>query len=155
MNNKYIYKEECLHGCAKLIGYTEEDNGCWICISHPLHPNSKYISINRNGGTISLHRHIWMLANNQKLTRGDVIKQTCGNIKCIRPNHLVKIHKISFTKRKLTEDQADQIRIQWTKGIDQRTIAKEFSVSQSTVSNIIANRIYRKFNVINPQTPLS
>ena len=94
---------------------------------------------------MGLHRHIWQLENGRLLQPGEIVKHSCGNPSCILFSHLVLERKgrySGYRKRKLTIDQANEIRALYAGGESQRAIAVIYGVSAGTIQNIVNYKTY-------------
>ncbi len=148
----HVYEETKKHGCAKAIEYTILPNGCWQCESHHFNDRktgNKYIQIHRRGKQMALHRFVWELANKHYVSRRDIVRHTCGNPRCISPDHLKRVGpsgKAGYMKRKLNMEDARAIRKEYwsSRSITQRELAVKYGVSQTCIHCIISNKTYRE-----------
>lgn len=143
----------------RFMSKVEKTSSCWIF--HSAVNNSGYSSmvITESRGhkkTHMAHRISWELFNDL-IPEGLCVLHKCDNRVCVNPEHLfLGTHKdntqdaiskgrwiipprstgIDNPISKLTFDEVQQIRSLYVKG-NQLVLAKQFGVSQSTVSNII------------------
>ena len=70
--------------------YTTTENGCWESTYTATKRGSCTISWRDHGTTRtgSVHRAAWVYHNGQQLPERSTIVQTCGNKKCVNPDHL-------------------------------------------------------------------
>jgi hypothetical protein len=105
---------------------------------------------------VKAHRKAWEILHGP-IPAGMLVMHTCDQPACVRPNHLtLGTHldnqrdkwakgrgKIVVWNRKLTFEQADEIRARYATGtIRQRTLADEYGVDQTTVSEIVNGKSY-------------
>lgn len=135
---------------TKPIRYEINDNGCWICISHAKDKDG-YIRIKRNSKKIFLHRWVYELHNNKKIKEGNVVMHSCDNPSCFNPEHLSEgtisdnmidmVDKGRSPFQRLTFEKAEEIRERYSsEDIQQKELAKEYGVSETTIWDIIHNR---------------
>jgi hypothetical protein len=80
---------ETTSGNQKSIEYEITSTDCWNCISHRLSKNGLGSpQLKRSGRCISVYKYIY------NILRGPIgpnilLKHTCGNIRCINPDHIV------------------------------------------------------------------
>ena len=132
------------------IEYTKE-NDCWIW-------NKR---VDRLGNPIDMIQGIdkayvaafsWKYYKKQIPEEGLVHKQTCGNKRCINPDHIMWVDENEYIQQKKDEekDYINRIRTKAkTKPI--KDIAKEEGISYSTIYNIIKGYSHTKdYTVIEP-----
>ena len=127
-------------------------NGCWVwkdCICHKGYGRFWY-----NNKLVLAHRHVWTLVNGA-IPAGLVVRHKCRGA-CVNPDHLElgtraqnnadKIRDGTSTRGtkhpmcKLTEDQVRQIRAR--KDEKQSDLAKEFNVTNQTISYILTGKTW-------------
>jgi len=138
----------------KNITWKVDENGCWICTSHYLNKGYPIHQVNGNKTYVS---HTMF-----KLYKGDILDNmhichTCDNPNCINPDHLFlgtntdnyldKINKNRHAKgekcnNKLSEKDVSEIR-EKCKTISQRKVAKEYNISQQTISRLITGQTWK------------
>jgi len=67
-----------------------EKHSCWIWTGS-VHPRWKYPYQHWNGVRNYVHRLVYEKFRGP-LSRGDVVKRTCGHSLCVNPDHLVRQH---------------------------------------------------------------
>jgi hypothetical protein len=87
-------EKTCSPRCKLLSAIKKETSGCWIWQK----PNSKRI-ISWKGKTFSIHRLGYEMAYHT-LEKGKWVQQTCGNLLCIAPNHLITVNISSWHRKK-------------------------------------------------------
>ena len=98
------------------------------------------------------HRTVWAVFNGRWPAPNEVVQHTCDNPPCVNPAHLsvgTQADNLSTRPRsgrwfgmstgKLTPAQVAEIR---ASNNSQTALAKEFNVSQPTISNIITGKTY-------------
>jgi hypothetical protein len=83
----YSWPERTHFNCRP-IQYYEDENGCWICISHTINRSHGYPELIINGKFGAMHHHIWEYEHGRKVGKGMVVRHTCNNRTCINPAHL-------------------------------------------------------------------
>ena len=72
----------------KDITYTVDDNGCWNCTSHKPTTHG-YFQIRIKWKLILVHRYMYEKEFGP-IKKGNIIRHTCDNTKCINPYHLLE-----------------------------------------------------------------
>ena len=126
-------------------GYVvNEETGCWDWKGRVLRNGYGKIAI-KNVST-SAHRVAYELYKGP-IPEGMMIDHLCRNRACCNPDHLEAVPHIENVRRgsycKLTIEQAEEIRRMWKRGIRQRVIAEEFSVSVPTISMVVNNHTWK------------
>ena len=135
---------------SKPIEYEIDKKGCWNCTSHFLDYNG-YPKIHRYGKCLKMSRYIYSLEKGE-IPNGLVVMHSCDNPNCINPQHLSigtmadnnadKHSKDRHHKQSnLTLEKANEIR---KSNLTQHQLAKQYGVSQRTISKIINNKIYKE-----------
>ena len=121
------------------------DNECWKWLGCK-HPSGHgYVQWGRKRMLIS--RVIWQIVYGD-IPLGMNVCYTCHNPNCCNPGHLqlvsVSDRMRNFRKgrRKLTMEQAEEIRELYGEGFTMTKVAKMYGVSVLTVSLIVRNKIY-------------
>lgn len=135
-------------------------NECWEW-KGPLHENSSwaYGVFGHRNQKFFAHRFSWELHNKTTIPKGMVICHTCDNPRCVNPSHLMlgthadnvldKVIKGRHPRgersssAKLTEADVAEIRRLAGQGIRQRVIAEQFSIHQTTVSDIMHRKSWK------------
>lgn len=116
--------------------------------------NNGYGQIRREGKLYLVHR--WVYAEHHGLCMfeidGEVVRHSCDTRLCVNPQHLVlgtQSQNMHDKKRpgkivkKLTREDAAAIKVRLGSGEVLRTIAKDFGVSTTMISNIKRGRAWR------------
>lgn len=127
---------------------------CWEWQGSRCGAKCEYGSTYYNGRNMVAHRAAWLLTYGMLPLPGLEICHKCDNGLCCNPRHLwIGTHKQNMedrdqkgrhhtpkgsetTQAKLTEDKVIEIRSLLDRGLSQRTIAKQFGVSQPTICYI-------------------
>ena len=72
---------------TKEVDWVEDENGCWICISH-CKGNHGYPEMWYKGKHWLLHRLVYAKLKGE-IPEGYVVRHTCDNRACIHPDHLI------------------------------------------------------------------
>lgn len=127
---------------------------CWIW---KYGAPGRYGSVNRNGITIAMHRWSWSHFNGREAPVEMHVLHTCDHPKCVNPDHLFlgtqadnnrdmwakgrgMYHKMRGSKHwkaKLSEDDIRKMRRLWDVRTTQKTLSRDFGVSQAVVSRIV------------------
>jgi len=139
MNHLERFKAKIL---PKLFFLDESD--CWLWLGRTNEKGYGKFDINRL--PVYVHRFVWELINGP-IKEGLCVCHTCDNPSCCNPSHLFlgtqedNIHDMMHKGRhvghkKLTEDQVREIKTKLGEGQSCKALAKEYKVSQSTISMI-------------------
>jgi hypothetical protein len=140
----------------KPITYEVNENECWNCTSHRLDKDG-YPRVKRFNKHLRMSRYIYSIINGE-IEKGLIILHSCDNPNCINPKHLRvgttrenNIEAVSKgrncigdknSQSKLTKEDVEKIRKDNRKS---STIAREYNVYQSTISDIKAYRTWKNF----------
>lgn len=114
------------------------------------------------GKRMYVHRVMWLFAYGD-IPKGSEVDRSCGNPRCIRPDHLVltnKEDKLNAAVRnphgkggvrgernhraKLTDEKALEIRVRWAVGgVTQPELAKEYGVTQTAISCLVLGKTWK------------
>ena len=132
-----------------------DPNSCWIWTAY-IGPRG-YGRVGWKGSpTARAHRVAYEITFGP-IPKGMIIMHTCDNKKCVNPAHLslgtqldnmrdaaIKEPVGSYNKQsKLTKEEVKEIRTLAKSGIAQKEIAKRYSMSQSTISDIVNQKIWK------------
>lgn len=140
---------------AKFWDHVDKSGGCWNWRGgKTVHGYGRLIVPPRKG-VVYAHRHAYELTFGP-IPKGLEICHRCDNPSCVNPAHLFagthlanmqdarKKMRVRFGERhggaKLTADNISEIRQLRCEGVEQRSIAVRFAVSQSTVSLILSGK---------------
>lgn len=111
-----------------------------------------YPQASANGRVGTAHRLLWELVNGP-IGPGLVVRHRCNNKLCVRLEHLVlgthhdnmedHARTLSHPRRKLTSDQAREIKALLAEHVPQRLIAARFGITQHSVHAIKRGLSYR------------
>ena len=91
------------------------------------------------------HRVAWQLLNGP-IPQGSQIHHRCHNGACCEVDHLELLtaqeHQEKHKKAKLSQEKADAIRALMRSGRGRRTVAAQFGVTPSVISNVVHERLY-------------
>ena len=146
----------------------DQNTGCWIWQGRSRSGSCRlYGKIKVNKKSMAAHRFSWELHNGKKIPHGMIVMHKCDNPECVNPDHLMigthadnakdKVVKNRQAKgddfknraaakgekvgtSKLTDSLALKI---FFDSRPQRKIAKDYNVTQTTVSNIKLKKIWR------------
>lgn len=128
------------HGNRKRVLYVERDCGyatpCWIWRGGDA---KWYGGLKINGRMVPAHR--WMYEREREpIPPSMVIDHLCRVVGCVNPDHLEPVTNAVNVRRgdkaKLTEDDVREIRRRTASGEKQRDVAKDFGITQASVSLI-------------------
>lgn len=167
-NKHYYCSKECSYvgrGIPleeRLWSKVNKTDDCWIWTGAT--KQFGYGQIGVDGQTKLAHRVAWELTNGQ-IPEGLEVCHHCDTPSCVNPAHLfLGTHEDNMLdmkskgrgkrlakgkqgsahhKAKLTEDDIRVIRDLITDGMTQRRIARQFGVSQSTISSIFRGELWR------------
>lgn len=102
------------------------------------------------------HKVAWMIANNQLIPKGQVIRHTCHKRNCVNPEHLITGSQLNNIddrvksnrsargeqngRTKLTQRDIRMIKVLKGLGWTETDIAQLLDVSRSAVANVLHNR---------------
>lgn len=135
-------------------GFTDEDrfwsfvtktDACWIWNGTLMQSGYPYFAM--EGGKQMCARAAWKFAG-KELPRTRKLRNTCGNVKCINPDHFVALTQGELTampgeahpKSKLT---ADDIRLIRSCGDDARSLADRYGVTTTLIYNIRLRKAWK------------
>ena len=121
-------------------------DNCWLW-TYRVHVKG-YGSIKRGKHFIGAHRVSWMLHHGD-IPPGMFVCHKCDVRLCVRPDHLFlgtcaenlgDMAAKGRSTRKLTDEAVVAIRQRWSAGETQMALAREYGVSQNTVSRIACHK---------------
>lgn len=133
---------------------------CWLWTGAR---TGKSGGIGRNGGYGNIkfqrrfqyaHRVAWILTNGE-IPDGQWVLHRCDVRLCVRPAHLflgnhadnmadmVSKYRGRGVARKLTDQDAIEIRRRYEDGVSKYRLARDFGVTDTTISNLVQGRTYR------------
>lgn len=134
-----------------------DPNECWLW-QGSLH-SSGYGALNFRGRTYIASRVAWEIHNKQPFPKGKIACHQCDNRPCVNPHHIwpgtrqdnnadmvSKLRQVRGERNytaKLTANQVREIRRLRKAGHTPAELAKQFGVSGSLISNIMAGRIWK------------
>jgi hypothetical protein len=157
-------KFKSLAGFFSRVDSTSQPNGCWLWIG-PLN-SSGYGSLSWEQGIVGSHVLAYEIEYGP-VPKGTCVLHRCDVRSCCRPEHLFlgsksdnskdawakgrnfyQLHPelrprgAKHTNAKLNAAQIVEIRARYKRGERQIDIAKDFGVSQGTISHLIVGRTY-------------
>jgi hypothetical protein len=124
------------------------ENGCLECISH-YQNDEGYSRSQEDGKKQYVHRMMYRKFYG-KIPKNKVVMHICDNPSCCNPLHLRlgsksenvqdMMQKNRHGMAKLSFEEADFIRQEYSNGKSRRDLAKNFDVSRKTISDIINNK---------------
>jgi len=136
----------------------DPDSGCWVwqrCVVGKGYYDGKgYGALRLNGAQVRAHRFSWERTHGP-IPDGLHLRHKCDNSLCVNPDHMELgtnaqnmgdkgVRDVPMKNKKLTADQVREIREYYNKGVWQKTLAKEYGVCQSYISQICSGR-YRQY----------
>jgi len=117
--------------------------GCWEWIGQTRDGGKNGI-VRVDGRRLPVHRVAWEKTNGS-IPEGHIVKMSCGNGLCCRPDHMYISQRISKPSgkrsgppRKISTDQIEAIKQRYEAGgASVRMLAKEYGVSASFISLVI------------------
>ena len=122
----------------------DKQTGCWNWNRSML--SNGYGNVRIDNRLWTAHRIMWALHNNQDPPKGSVVCHSCDNRRCVNPAHLfIGTYKDNSqdccakerNRKKLSHDQATEIRTLSAQGVKGNVLAKRFNVSYTLISYII------------------
>lgn len=139
--------------------YVRKSRGCWLWLGERREPYGRFTFC---GKKYSAHRFSYSLIHGP-IPSNLKCCHSCDNPLCVKPDHLfIGTHQDNMndctTKNrqargvkkpwaKLTDQKVKKIRSEYVKRFGEyclvKNLAKEFKVSSSTISNVIARRVWQ------------
>lgn len=137
----------------------KKTDGCWLWTGCA----PKYGQLRRRGGTLLAHRYSFELAFGE-IPKNLYVLHSCDNKLCVRPDHLhlgtqaenvreaIERGLVRYTgpssensrSAKLTKETVLRLRHLYAEGASQPELAATFNLHQSTVSDIVVGKTWRK-----------
>lgn len=147
----------------KVVEYSVDRNGCWVCTSHSRN-TSGYPTIKREGMTWTMNRYVLQEKLGRVLQENCYALHTCGNRGCINPDHIYEGTSLENRKDALNDGTArvfpsgaenprsavtDQVIEDVSKHpeLSQRALAKVLGISQSLVWSIRKGITWKQLNL--------
>jgi hypothetical protein len=127
----------------KKIKYYKDKNGCYICYSHKYRKGVGFQFKVKNKAHV-MHRYVYeyFFPNENDFY---FVVHTCGNNKCINPNHL----KIAYKKRSLSDKilrKKERVLNLYKQGYLIKDIMKKSKLSFYTIKKILKKEVGYKLN---------
>ena len=94
-------------------------------------------------GRVSLHRAIWVLCRGIPLSLNAEVDHLDGDRENNRLENLRLVFRDENRIRKLTYENAEEIRRRYAAGEKQRTLAQEYGISKTSVGEIVRRETYK------------
>lgn len=135
-------------------------NGCWIWTGSTSSGGYGQFRDEKTGKMALLHRYVWVGKFGPIPVNADIYHK-CPNRACCNPAHLTRsryerhhperglasgiVRGSKHHKAKLDEGDVEVIRFALTRGVTQKEIAKQFNVTQATISRIKSELSWRRY----------
>ena len=124
----------------------EQGPGCWLWRGTGGKDHGRLVV---DGKEMRAHRFAYELTHGP-IPEGMHVVHTCGNRRCVRPEHLVLGEAAgahgsgeASPNAKLTEDLAGEIRSRYAQGgVSMAALASEFGVGKTTVSRVVTGETW-------------
>ena len=142
---------------VRFNAYVNKSQGCWEWTAALTDVGYGMFNFSAKE-KIGAHVYAWEAAHGMKVPQGKVIAHHCDNRKCVNPSHLYAATRRQNTgdmirrgrnikdgtpvTATLTKGQVLEIRDRHNEGETQTALAKEFSVSQSAISNVVHGKTW-------------
>ena len=144
-----IFSKDVIDRFWSKVDIKSEDE-CWEWLGPLRGKGYGYIVIEHK--KIKANRFSWIITNGLIPTE-KLVLHNCDNSKCVNPNHLyIGSHSDNMRDRcsryngmigrtnRFTEEKIQIIKLLYSKGITQRSIAERLGLSQSYISMLIHNK---------------
>lgn len=125
----------------------DQGPGCWEWMGPRTPRGYGLVALYRPRRTRLAHRLALEFHRGEPLPPGLVVDHLCRNTTCCRPDHLELVEQALNVRRgrlaKLRPEQVHAIRQAHAAGATTRTLAREYGVSQPTVSRICSGALWR------------
>lgn len=124
-----------------------------------------YGRVKYNNKSLKLHRVMHEMFNGA-IPEGHVVMHRCDNPPCANPTHLQAgtqgdnirdaVQKgRNRTRRGLTTDQVNELRLRWRQGETQQKLEAEFGIGGGTVSRIMTGTLYANVPDLSAEVPVN
>jgi len=139
---KGVPQKYARHHGARRWGYDVDENGCWIWKYSVCSITGYGKGAGRLAHRVSYERHVG------PIPEGLELDHLCGVRVCINPEHLEPVTHLENARRgkqtKLRLEEVQEIKRLSRAGVQHKTIAAMFRISQNNVSHIMHGRSWKE-----------